>query len=146
MHQLCCSVNVSELKTELIEALDSLREAILIALRERVMQSSSSLIEMYQKAEAEVSKVSSTGEEVLALKRTIQKEQLQQERMRDTIQRNKDTVAFLVSHQLPISQEVSHRNQSILFYFCTCALKVELICRIWTSPSSAMNGLPKLRR
>eukprot|EP00892_Ulva_mutabilis_P009855 jgi/Ulvmu1/7241/UM035_0028.1 len=99
------SVDVSVLKAELIDALDGLKEAVLIGLRERVMQSSDLLIEMYQRAEAEVSKVSSTGEEVLALKKTIQKEQLLQERMRDTIQQNKDTIAFLVSHRLPISQE-----------------------------------------
>lgn len=105
---LCCSIDVSDLKAELVDAMDSCKEAILIALRDLVMHSSNLLIEMYQMAEAEVSKVSSTGEEVLALKKTIQKEQIQQERMKDTIKHNKDTIAFLVSHQLPISQEVSH--------------------------------------
>lgn len=100
-------MDVSELKADLIEAMDSLKEGVLIALRDRVMQSSASLIESFQVAEAEVSKVSSTGEEVLALKKAIQKEQLQHERMKENIQHNKDTIAFLVTHQLPISQEVS---------------------------------------
>lgn len=97
---------MSELKGELIDSIESLKDGILTAIRDRVMQSNSSLIEMFQVAEAAVSKVSSTGEEVLALKKAIQKEQLQQERMRETIKHNKDTIAFLVSHQLPISQEV----------------------------------------
>lgn len=114
-----CSVDVSELKAELIETIDSFKEGILAALRERVMQSSSSLIELFQLTEIEVSKVSSTGEEVLALKKTILKEQLQHERMKETIQHNKDTIAFLVEHQLPISQEV--RFWLNLMYACHAA-------------------------
>jgi molybdopterin converting factor small subunit len=108
-----CSVDVVEIKNELIDAFASVREGILLALRQRVRALNDRLIELYQTAEVEVNKASSTGEEVLALKKLIQKRQAQQERMKDDIQHNREIVDFLVKHLTPISQEV--RVLSVVF-------------------------------
>jgi hypothetical protein len=101
-----CSVDVSDIKGDLIEALDALREGVLLALRQRVRSSSDKLIEQFQLTEVEVSKASGTGEEVLALKKLIQRSQSQQERMKEDLLHNKRTIDFLVRQNMPVTQEV----------------------------------------
>jgi hypothetical protein len=103
---LLCSVDVSDLKADLMEALDALKEAVLAAMRQRVRQSSDKLIEQFQVTEVELNKASGTGEEVLALKKFIQRSQAQQEKMKEDILHNKKSIDFLVRHLMPVSQEV----------------------------------------
>lgn len=103
-----CSVDVSDLKADLMEALDALKEGVLKAMRQRLRQSSEKLIEQFQLAEVQLNKASGTGEEVLALKKFIQRSQAQQEKMREDILHNKRSVDFLVRHQMPVTQEVQY--------------------------------------
>ena len=53
----------------------------------------------------EVGKPSHSGEEVLALKRYIQKSGTDQERLRDTLGRNKDKDDFLMAHRFETPPE-----------------------------------------
>ena len=101
-----CSVDVSDLKAELMEALDALKEGVLTAMRQRLRQSSDKLIEQFQLTEVELNKASGTGEEVLALKKYIQRSQTQQEKMKEDILHNKRSIDFLVRHLMPVTQEV----------------------------------------
>jgi hypothetical protein len=92
-----------------MEASDALKEGVLTAMRLRLRQSSDKLIEQFQVMEVELNKASSTWEEVLALKKYIQRSQAQQEKMKEDLLHNKLTIDFLVKHLMPISQEVRHR-------------------------------------
>lgn len=117
-------MDVSDLKAELMEALDALKEGVLTAMRQRVRQSSDKLIEQFQLTEVELNKASSTGEEVLALKKFIQRSQAQQEKMREDILHNKRSIDFLVRHQMPVTQEV--RSDSTAMHVCVlCMLFAE---------------------
>lgn len=75
-------------------------------MRQQIRQSSDKLIEQFQLTEVELNKASGTGEEVLALKKFIQRSQTQQEKMKEDILHNKRSIDFLVRHQMPVSQEV----------------------------------------
>lgn len=99
-------MDVLDLKAELMEALDALKEGVLTAMRQRLRQSSDSLIEQFQLAEVELNKPSGTGEEVLALKKFIQRSAAQQEKMKEDILHNKRSIDFLVRHCMPVTQEV----------------------------------------
>lgn len=105
---LLCSVDVSDLKAELMEALDALKEGVLTAMRQRLRQSSDKLIEQFQQTEVELNKPSDTGEEVLALKKFIQRSQVHQEKMKEDILHNKRSIDFLVRHWMPVTQEVHY--------------------------------------
>ena len=61
--------------------------------------------EEYQVMMTEVGKVSHTGEEVLALKKLIQKCNVDQERLREQIQANKEKDEFLMGHRFAVPEE-----------------------------------------
>lgn len=99
-------VDTRHFKDALIDGYNNLERALLNALRRRVRLSHDSLIERYQAAEVEVNHLASTGEEVLALKRSIQGQQTQQENMKEEIRLNKATTDFLVKYTHVIPQDV----------------------------------------
>lgn len=70
--------------------------------------SNETIIEQFSLASVEVVKGSSTGAEVLALKKVIQGQQTQLEKMREAIKHNKATNAFLVDYLVLLPQEVRH--------------------------------------
>jgi uncharacterized NAD(P)/FAD-binding protein YdhS len=104
-----------------MEALDSLKEGVLTAMRVQLRQSSDKLIEHFQLTEVELNKASSTWEEVLALKKFIQRSQAQQEKMKEDLLHNKRTIDFLVKHLMPVTQEVRHRFHIHSFMHTMCA-------------------------
>lgn len=99
-------MDTSHFKDALIDGYGSLERAVLTALRKRVRTSHDSLIDRYQAAEVEVNHSAGTGEEVLALKRSIQAQQTQQENMKEETRHNKATTNFLVKYTHPIPQDV----------------------------------------
>jgi hypothetical protein len=92
-------VKCRTLKELLAKAAEGLVTKLLDYVRMSARSSNIKVNEEYTVMTSEVGKVSSSGEQVLALKKYIAKCNQDQERLRDTIHHNKEKDEFLMSHR-----------------------------------------------
>lgn len=99
------AVRTSEFKELLASKAEELQHLLLDQIRADVRASNVAINEAYLVIQTEVAKVSHTSEDVIALKKYIQKSNSDMERLRDDIATNRERDAFLVEHRFDLPEE-----------------------------------------
>jgi len=107
VYYMCCSsvrtgmyvVNCTGLQTAIIDKANEVASKLLDQIRRTMMESNNTIVERYTIIHAEVQKVATTTEEILSLKKYIQKCATELEQLQNEINANKQREAFLFDNR-----------------------------------------------